>query len=142
MIPGLERAEFLRHGQVHRNTYINGPALLGPSLQMRTMPNIFFAGQISGVEGYVESIATGLVAGRGAAALALSEPVKTFPRETAVGSLCAYVSGADPAHYQPANITFDLLPKLEDPPRDRKLRHVQVCGRALAALDQYLYTHV
>ncbi|HEV8146743.1 MAG TPA: methylenetetrahydrofolate--tRNA-(uracil(54)-C(5))-methyltransferase (FADH(2)-oxidizing) TrmFO [Bryobacteraceae bacterium] len=138
MIPGLERAEFLRYGQVHRNTYINGPALLSASLQLRTTPHIFFAGQISGVEGYVESIATGLVAGRGAAALASGETLRTFPRETAVGSLCAYVSGADPLNYQPANITFDLLPKIENPPRDKKQRHAEVCRRALAALDAHL----
>ena len=142
MIPGLERAEFLRFGQVHRNTYINGPALLGPTLQLRTTSNIFFAGQISGVEGYVESIATGLVAGRAAAAMVVGESPRAFPRGTAVGSLCAYVSGADPANYQPANITFDLLPKLEEPPRDRKRRHAEVCRRALTALDQYLYAHV
>ncbi len=145
MIPGLRNAEFLRYGQVHRNTYINGPALLTPALQLRTRPNVFFAGQISGVEGYVESIATGLVAGLGAASLAnglaAGEPLRTFPRETAVGSLCAYVSGADPGHYQPANITFDLLPKLENSPRDRKLRHAEVCRRALAALEQHLYSH-
>jgi len=141
MIPGLQNAEFLRFGQVHRNTYINAPALLTPTLQLRTRPSIFFAGQISGVEGYVESIATGLIAGLGAAALAASEDVRVFPRETAIGSLCAYVSGADPAHYQPANITFDLLPKLEKPPRDRKLRHTEVCRRALAALEQHLYSH-
>jgi methylenetetrahydrofolate--tRNA-(uracil-5-)-methyltransferase len=142
MIPGLERAEFLRYGQVHRNTYINGPALLNETLQLRLSPAIFFAGQISGVEGYVESIATGLVAGRAAAALALGEPTRPFPRETAMGSLCAYVSGADPAHYQPANITFDLLPKLEHPPRDRKLRHTQVCQRALASLEEFLCARV
>ncbi len=142
MIPGLEHAEFLRYGQVHRNTYINGPSLLSPTLQLRAAPKIFFAGQISGVEGYVESIATGLVAGRGAVMLANEDSVKAFPRETAVGSLCAYVSGADPANYQPANITFDLLPKLERPPRDRKLRHAEVCRRALAALDQHLCAHV
>src|SRR4029077_2563797 len=82
MIPGLERAEFLRFGQVHRNTYINGPALLAPTLQMRTRPHVFFAGQISGVEGYVESIATGLIAGRGAAALAVDDAPHVFPRET------------------------------------------------------------
>jgi methylenetetrahydrofolate--tRNA-(uracil-5-)-methyltransferase len=132
MIPGLQNAEFLRYGQVHRNTYINGPALLTPALQLRGAPNIYFAGQISGVEGYVESIATGLVAGRASA----------FPRETAIGSLCAYVSGADPTNYQPANITFDLLPKLDQPPRDRKLRQAEVCRRALAALDEYLCAHV
>src|SRR5262249_28198249 len=94
MIPGLEHAEFLRYGQVHRNTYINGPALLDNHLRLRSRPGIFFAGQISGVEGYVESIATGLVAGRAAAALAAGEALHAFPRETAVGSLCSYVSGA------------------------------------------------
>ncbi len=142
MIPGLERAEFLRYGQVHRNTYINGPALLAPTLQLRRSPDIFFAGQISGVEGYVESIATGLVAGRGAIAFGRAEAVPAFPRETAVGSLCAYVSGADPDNYQPANITFDLLPKLDPAPRDRKQRQRGVCHRALAALERHLCSHV
>jgi methylenetetrahydrofolate--tRNA-(uracil-5-)-methyltransferase len=141
MIPGLQNAEFLRYGQVHRNTYINAPALLTPTLQLRTRPDIFFAGQISGVEGYVESIATGFIAGQGAAALATGAGVRELPRETALGSLCAYVSGADAANYQPANITFDLLPKLEHPPRDKKLRHTEVCRRALAALEQHLYSH-
>jgi len=141
MIPGLENAEFLRYGQVHRNTYINAPALLASTLQLRARPRIFFAGQISGVEGYVESIATGLIAGRGAAALAADENFREFPRETALGSLCAYVSGADPTNYQPANITFDLLPKLENPPRDRKVRQAEVCRRALAALEQHMYAH-
>jgi methylenetetrahydrofolate--tRNA-(uracil-5-)-methyltransferase len=137
MIPGLEHAEFLRFGQVHRNTFINAPALLQPTLQLRTSANIFFAGQISGVEGYVESIATGLVAGLGAAAVLNGEPVRTFPRATALGSLCAYVSGASPTNYQPANITFDLLPKLEHPPRDKKQRQAEVCRNALVALDVY-----
>jgi methylenetetrahydrofolate--tRNA-(uracil-5-)-methyltransferase len=133
MIPGLQNAEFLRFGQVHRNTYINAPALLNAMLQLRASPNIFFAGQISGVEGYVESIATGLVAGRNAAALAADEPIVPAPRETAIGALCAYVSGADPRNYQPANIAFDLFPPLENPPRDRKLRHAEICRRALEA---------
>ena len=142
MIPGLEHAEILRYGQVHRNTYINGPALLTPTLQLRSHPRIFFAGQISGVEGYVESIATGLVAGRAAVALATGETPRAFPRQTAIGSLCAYVTGADPANYQPANITFDLLPKLENPPRDKRIRQTEVCRRALAALDAYLLAPV
>jgi methylenetetrahydrofolate--tRNA-(uracil-5-)-methyltransferase len=142
MIPGLERAEFLRYGQIHRNTYINGPALLTPTLQLRTQPSIFFAGQISGVEGYVESIATGLVAGKHAAELASGETPRTFPRETAIGSLCAYVSGADPRHYQPANITFDLLPQLDDETRqrlrhDKPGRHAEVCRRALNKLGEF-----
>jgi methylenetetrahydrofolate--tRNA-(uracil-5-)-methyltransferase len=142
MIPGLENAEFLRHGQMHRNTYINGPALLTPTLQLRKRPDVFFAGQISGVEGYVESIATGLMAGRHAAALVAGEPIRAFPRETALGSLCAYVSGADPSDYQPANITFDLLPVLDEETRqklrrDKRARHTEVCRRALEALEGY-----
>jgi len=139
MIPGLERAEFLRLGQVHRNTYINAPALLAPTLQLRGRESVLFAGQISGVEGYVESIATGLIAGRNAAALAHGEAPRVFPPPTALGSLCRYVSGADPAHYQPANITFDLLPPLDEETqlrlrRDKRARHAEVCRRALDAL--------
>jgi len=142
MIPGLERAEFLRYGQIHRNTYINAPALLTSTLQLRTRPEIFFAGQISGVEGYVESIATGLVAARHAIDLANGDPPRPFPRETAIGSLCAYVSGADPSNYQPANITFDLLPALDPETRhrlrhDKRARHAEICRRALEKLDEY-----
>lgn len=139
MIPGLERAEFIRYGQIHRNTYINAPALLTPALQLRSHAEVFFAGQISGVEGYTESIATGLMAGIHAAALAHGRAPAPFPRETALGSLCAYITGADPAGYQPANITFDLLPPLDEETRqrlrrDKKARHAEVCRRALAAL--------
>ncbi len=147
MIPGLERAEFLRYGQIHRNTYINGPALLDALLRLKAHPGIFFAGQVSGVEGYVESIATGLVAGRNAASLALGDEPRPLPRQTALGSLCAYVSGADPINYQPANITFDLLPPLDEATK-RKLRHdkrarrVEVCRRALEALEEHLGVHV
>jgi methylenetetrahydrofolate--tRNA-(uracil-5-)-methyltransferase len=140
MIPGLENAEILRYGQIHRNTYINGPELLDATLRLKQNGNILFAGQISGVEGYVESIATGLLAGRAAVALARGETPIPMPRATALGSLCAYISGADPSHYQPANITFDLLPKLDEAAlvrlrRDKKARHAEVCRRALAALD-------
>jgi methylenetetrahydrofolate--tRNA-(uracil-5-)-methyltransferase len=147
MIPGLEHAEFLRFGQIHRNTYINAPALLTSSLQLRVRPEVLFAGQISGVEGYVEAIATGLLAGRHAAAVAGGETPRPVPRETALGSLCNYISGADPTRYQPANITFDLLPQLDDAARnrlrhDKKARHAEVCRRALAALDEYLHTYV
>jgi methylenetetrahydrofolate--tRNA-(uracil-5-)-methyltransferase len=143
MIPGLEKAEFLRYGQIHRNTYINGPALLTPTLQLRKHPRILFAGQISGVEGYVESIATGLMAGRFALEFAAGEPVRPFPRETALGSLTAYISGADAVGYQPANITFDLLPALDETARhrlrhDKKARHAEVCRRAIEAMDQHL----
>ena len=142
MIPGLEKAEFVRYGQIHRNTYINGPALLSATLQLRTRPEVFFAGQISGVEGYVESIATGLVAGRHAVEMAAGDAIRPFPRECAIGSLCAYVSGADAANYQPANITFDLLPPLDETTRhrlrhDKRARHAEVCRRALEKLDEY-----
>ncbi|HVX67195.1 MAG TPA: methylenetetrahydrofolate--tRNA-(uracil(54)-C(5))-methyltransferase (FADH(2)-oxidizing) TrmFO [Bryobacteraceae bacterium] len=147
MIPGLERAEFVRFGQIHRNTYINAPALLTDTLQLREQPRILFAGQISGVEGYVESIATGWMAGRHAAALAAGEPVRTLPRETALGSLCHYISGADARNYQPANITFDLLPPLDEAARqrlarDKKARHAEVCRRALEKLEEYRGAYV
>jgi methylenetetrahydrofolate--tRNA-(uracil-5-)-methyltransferase len=138
MIPGLEQAEFLRFGQIHRNTYINAPALLTETLQLRARPEVLFAGQISGVEGYTESIATGLMAGMHAAALALGEEPRRFPRATALGSLCHYITHADPARYQPANITFDLLPPLDEETRqrlrrDKKARHAEVCRRAREA---------
>ena len=147
MIPGLERAEFFRYGQIHRNTYINAPALLTPSLQLRARPSIFFAGQISGVEGYVESIATGLIAGRNAAAMAAAEKPRSFPLETALGSLCHYISGADASNYQPANIAFDLFPPLDESAahrlrHDKKARHAEICRRALASLEQHLHAHV
>lgn len=147
MIPGLEKAEFLRYGQMHRNTYINSPALLTPSLQLRSDARLFFAGQISGVEGYVESIATGLLAGRNAAALALGESIDPLPRETALGSLCHYITSADPRHYQPANIAFDLLPALDDATRhklrhDKRARHAEVCRRARESMERYLHACV
>src|SRR5437868_5882759 len=113
LIPGLENARFLRYGQIHRNTYINAPSLLSETLQTKEHPNVLFAGQICGVEGYVESIATGLMAGMHAAALSLGEVPVPPPRPTAFGSLVHYVTRADPQNFQPANITFDLLPPLE-----------------------------
>jgi len=147
MIPGLENAEFLRYGQIHRNTFVNGPELLACTLQWKAEPRIFFAGQISGVEGYVESMATGLIAGRHAVTLARGETPEAPPRATAIGSLCAYIAGADPRHYQPANISFDLLPPLDDETRkrfrhDKRARHAEVCRRAEVALDQYLGAYV
>jgi methylenetetrahydrofolate--tRNA-(uracil-5-)-methyltransferase len=142
MIPGLEKAEFLRFGQMHRNTYINSPSLLAPTLQLRNEPRVFFAGQISGVEGYAESIATGLIAGRNAVAFSRNEPVAAFPRETALGSLCHYITHAEAKTFQPANITFDLLPALDEASkqqfrRDKKARHAEVCRRAAAAMDNH-----
>jgi methylenetetrahydrofolate--tRNA-(uracil-5-)-methyltransferase len=142
LIPGLENAKFLRYGQIHRNTYINGPTLLQETLQMKQHPNVLFAGQISGVEGYVESIATGLLAGMQAAALASgAEPVEP-PRATAFGALVNYICHAEAKSFQPANITFDLLLQLDEDTRrrvrDKKLRHAMVCERALAELNGWL----
>jgi methylenetetrahydrofolate--tRNA-(uracil-5-)-methyltransferase len=138
LIPGLENARFLRFGQIHRNTYINAPTLLGETLQMRAHPLVLFAGQICGVEGYVESIATGLMAGVHAAALASGHAPVPAPRGSAFGSLVHYITHADPRNFQPANITFDLLPSLERRVRDRQERHRQQCEAALRQFDAWL----
>ena len=142
LIPGLENAEFLRYGQIHRNTYINGPTLLRETLQTKQHPNVLFAGQISGVEGYVESIATGLLAGAHAAALAMNAQPVPPPRATALGALVNYICHADAKDFQPANITFDLLLPLEEDVRrrirDKQQRHALVCQRALRELEGWL----
>jgi methylenetetrahydrofolate--tRNA-(uracil-5-)-methyltransferase len=138
LIPGLENARFLRYGQIHRNTYINSPALLSETLQMKVHPNVLFAGQICGVEGYVESIATGLIAGIHAAALVRGLPILPAPRATGFGSLTHYVTHAEPKNFQPANITFDLLPSLEKKIRDRKERHRAQCALALKEFGEWL----
>jgi methylenetetrahydrofolate--tRNA-(uracil-5-)-methyltransferase len=141
LIPGLENAKFLRYGQIHRNTYINAPRVLTDTLNLRDHPDIYFAGQISGVEGYTESIATGLLAGVYAAATAQGAHATAIPRETALGSLVNYITKADTKHFQPANITFDLLVPLEEELRkkirDKKERHRLQCQRSLAAFDQW-----
>ena len=138
LIPGLENAKFLRYGQIHRNTYINAPTLLQETLQMKAHPRVFFAGQICGVEGYVESIATGLLAGMHAAALVSGADVSPAPRASAFGSLTHYVTHANARNFQPANITFDLLPPLEKKIRDRKERHRLQCELALSEFDRWL----
>jgi methylenetetrahydrofolate--tRNA-(uracil-5-)-methyltransferase len=138
MIPGLEQAEFVRYGMVHRNTYINGPTVLQATWQTRARADLFFAGQVSGVEGYVESAASGLLAGRNAAALVLGEPLTTLPRTTAIGALSYYVSHAEAKYYQPSNITFGIMAPLDAAegraPRgaDRKRA---ISERALADLE-------
>ena len=138
LIPGLEKARFLRYGQIHRNTYINAPTLLATTLQMKEHPTVLFAGQICGVEGYVESIATGLMAGVSAAALATGSDLMPPPRATAFGSLVHYITQADARNFQPANITFDLLPPLETRIRDRKQRHQLQCELALREFAGWL----
>jgi len=138
LIPGLENASFLRYGQIHRNTYINAPTLLSATLQMKVHPNVLFAGQICGVEGYTESIAAGLMAGVHAAALASSSLATPPPRASAFGSLVHYITHADPKNFQPANITFDLLPPLDEHVRDRAQRHRRQCERALSDFGAWL----
>src|SRR5689334_23580738 len=120
LIPGLEHAEFVRFGMVHRNTFINGPTVLRETWQTRQRPDLFFAGQISGVEGYVESAASGLIAGRNAAALIRGDAPRVPPRTTAIGALAYYVSHADPRTYQPTNITFGIMAPPDPPPSGRK----------------------
>ena len=142
LIPGLEHATFLRYGQIHRNTYIHAPSLLTETLQLKAHPSIFIAGQLSGVEGYTESIASGMLAGRYAAALARGEQPTPAPRASANGSLTYYITHAESKRFQPANITFDLLLPLEEDLRkkirDKKERHRVQCDRALTAWDQWL----
>ncbi len=142
LIPGLENATFLRYGQIHRNTYINAPLLLTETLQLRAHPSILIAGQLSGVEGYTESIASGMLAGRYAAALAQDVQPVQAPRASANGSLSYYITHAESKRFQPANITFDLLLPLEEELRrsirDKKERHRIQCDRALSAWDEWL----
>lgn len=141
LIPGLENAKFLRFGQIHRNTYINAPSLLAPTLNMKQHANVYFAGQISGVEGYTESIATGQLVGLQIAGRAAGVELPPPPRETALGSLVNYICHAEAKNFQPANITFDLLPQLDEAikrkVRDKKERHRLVCERALKAFDEW-----
>jgi len=138
LIPGLENAEFVRYGMIHRNTYVNAPTALEPSFETRRRPGLFFAGQMSGVEGYVESAASGLVAGLGAAHRMRGLPPPTFPADTALGALGRYIARSDPAHYQPANIAFGLLPELPQRIRDRSRRRLALAHRALESLERFL----
>jgi methylenetetrahydrofolate--tRNA-(uracil-5-)-methyltransferase len=143
-IPGLERAEFLQFGQIHRNTYINAPRVLAPTMQMRERPAVFFAGQISGVEGYVESVATGWLAGLNAARLAAGLDLQQAPQKSAMGALARYVSGAETKNYQPVNITFALLEPLCEADRRRvrrkRERHQLQVELALKEWDTWLHT--
>ncbi len=137
LVPGLEQAEFVRYGMVHRNTYVNGPTVLAETWQVRRRPTLFFAGQMSGVEGYVESAASGLLAGLNAAAMVRGEPTSAPPRATAIGALSYYVSHADPAHYEPSNITFGIMEPMVRPPKNKLARKLALADRALAALDAW-----
>ena len=150
LIPGLEHAEFVRFGMIHRNTYINGPTVLRETWQTRRRDDLFFAGQVSGVEGYVESAASGLIAGRNAAALTLGGPLSVPPRTTAIGALAFYVSHANPRNYQPTNITFGIMEPIDDRSIKRgrtadgrrlsvkEARKEALADRALADLDAWM----
>ena len=137
MIPGLENAEFMRYGVMHRNTYIDSPRLLAPTYQLKKEAELLFAGQMTGVEGYVESAASGLVAGINAARLAKGQRPLVFPRETCHGALAAYITEADSRHFQPMNVNFGLLPPLEGRIRDKKRKKEMLAERALCALEDF-----
>jgi methylenetetrahydrofolate--tRNA-(uracil-5-)-methyltransferase len=134
LIPGLERAEFVRHGHMHRNTFINSPLLLDPTMAFRGCPGLFFAGQITGVEGYVGSVGSGWLAGVNAARFALGEELLELPRTTMLGALCHYVSCAEPESFQPMKANFGLLPPLESPVRGKRKRYQAYAERAISAL--------
>jgi len=137
MIPGLAQAEFVRMGMIHRNTYVNAPSTLEPTFETRKRSGLFFAGQMSGVEGYVESAASGLLAGVGAAFRARGEEPVAFPEDTALGALGRYIARSDPKHYQPTNIAFGLLPELSQRVRDKARRRMAVAERALRSLEGF-----
>jgi len=139
LIPGLEQAEFVRYGQMHRNTFINAPRHLRPTMQFRGRDDLFFAGQITGTEGYIGSVASGLVAGLNAARQTPggSGPM-TFPPVTMIGALCQYVATADATNFQPMKANFGLLPPLEPPVRNKRQRYAAYARRALEALEAYM----
>src|SRR5689334_20268189 len=135
LIPGLESAEFLRFGSIHRNSYINSPAALSPYLSLRDHPTTLFAGQLTGVEGYTESSATGLLAGINLSRLVVGEDPVIPPPTTMLGALYRYLHEADPRHFQPMNANFGLLDELEPPVRDKRRKRELLAGRALRARD-------
>jgi methylenetetrahydrofolate--tRNA-(uracil-5-)-methyltransferase len=137
MIPGLERAEFVRYGMIHRNTYVNAPLTLEPTFETRRRPGLFFAGQMSGVEGYVESAASGLLAGMGACRRVHGQEPLALPEDTALGALGRYIARSDPEHYQPTNIAFGLLPELPVRVRDKVQKRLALSQRALESLERF-----
>jgi methylenetetrahydrofolate--tRNA-(uracil-5-)-methyltransferase len=137
LIPALREAEYVRYGMIHRNTYVNAPRTLEPTFETRSRQGLFFAGQMSGVEGYVESAASGLLAGLGAAARVHGREPVAFPEETALGALARYISRSDPGNYQPTNIAFGLLPELDERIRDKNKRRLGLAQRALARLAAF-----
>jgi methylenetetrahydrofolate--tRNA-(uracil-5-)-methyltransferase len=141
LIPGLENARFVRYGSMHRNTYLNAPALLDPTLQMKTRPDLFFTGQIAGLEGYAGNIAGGWLAGVNVARLARGLPLLTLPPETMIGALMHYITRADPASFQPMKANFGLMPPLDTRTRGKRARGAAYAERALASLDRWIKEH-
>jgi methylenetetrahydrofolate--tRNA-(uracil-5-)-methyltransferase len=137
LIPGLEQAEFVRFGMIHRNTFVNAPLVLEPTFETRRREGLYFAGQMSGVEGYVESAASGLVAGVSAAFRVQGDEPPAFPEDTAHGALGRYIARSDPKHYQPTNIAFGLLPELPQRIRDKSQKRLALSARALASLARF-----
>jgi methylenetetrahydrofolate--tRNA-(uracil-5-)-methyltransferase len=142
LIPGLEHAEFVRFGHMHRNTFINSPLLLEPTMAFRERPGLFFAGQITGVEGYVGSVGSGWVAGVNAARYVLGEEPLALPRTTMLGALCHYVSRAEPGGFQPMKANFGLLPALDPPVRKKRQRYQAYAERALSDLASWSSAHL
>lgn len=140
MIPGLENVEIVRYGVMHRNTFINSPKVLAPTYQLKTQPNVFFAGQMTGVEGYVESAGSGLIAGINAAQMAMEKDLKIFPAETALGSMARYITEADSKHFQPMNVNFGLFPALDVKCKSKQERGEKQAERALKAISEYIST--
>lgn len=137
MIPGLEKAEFVRYGVMHRNTYINSPETMCPTMQFKNNHKLFFAGQMTGVEGYVESAASGLVAGINAARLCQGKEPVIFPQETAHGALCHYITTAPAKHFQPMNVNFGIMSPIKEKIRDKKLKKQHIAERALQVLEEF-----
>ncbi|NOV03179.1 FADH(2)-oxidizing methylenetetrahydrofolate--tRNA-(uracil(54)-C(5))-methyltransferase TrmFO [Paenibacillus planticolens] len=142
LIPGLEQAEFVRYGVMHRNTFINSPKLLEPTYQYKRRENLFFAGQMTGVEGYVESAASGLIAGLNAGRLAKGQPCLVLPEETTLGSMAHYITTADFKHFQPMNANFGLLPQLPERIRNKKEKYEKLANRALESIQNFSKTNV
>ena len=138
LIPGLEKAEFMRYGVMHRNTFLNSPKLLYPTLCLRRQPKVFFAGQITGTEGYIESAAGGILAGKNALRAARGRPLLELPRDTMLGALTHYVSDGGNADFQPMGANMGVLPPLENRVRGKQERYGALAARALCSLRGYL----
>lgn len=138
MIPGLERADIVRYGVIHRNTFINSPRILKPTYQTKKRADLFFAGQITGVEGYVESAAAGLVAGQNAARLVKGETLLEYPRDTMIGGLAHYITTANPDNFQPMNVNFGLVPRLEEKVKKKQERNERLAQRALTSIQNFM----